>query len=117
MNKHKVASIVNYTIETKIPSEVRQWLTDECEVVVNDLSDWTLSPSKYNEKDMDTLGAFGFENGKPTIGINHKMLKPAKEAMRVTLHEIAHAWLWKMGLPNGERQANKLAREWDATSL
>lgn len=117
MNKARVASIVNHTIETRVPAEVRQWLKAECLVVVNDLSDWALSPAKHNEQNKDLMGIFGFENWRPVIGINYKALKTAKEVIRITLHEVAHFALWKMKLPSGERAANKLAREWGATSL
>lgn len=116
MNKAKVAAIVTHTIETTVPAEVKQWLKAECPVVVNDLSDWSLSPAKHNEQNKDLLGIFGFENWKPTIGINYKALRTAKETTRITLHEVAHFTLWKMKLPNGERAANKLAREWEAIS-
>ena len=114
MNKTRVANIINTTIDTKIPTEVRQWLKNECLVVVNNLSDWNITPSKHNAKGNELLGIFGFEDGKPVIGINHKALRTAREVIRITLHEIAHFSLWKMGLPNGERAANKLVKEWNS---
>lgn len=116
MNKSRVASIAHHIIETMIPTEVRQWLKYECPVVVNDLSQWDI-PSHKRYVDKELLGIFGFENGKPIIGINHKTLKTAKEVIRTTLHEVAHFSLWMQNLPNGERATNKLARIWEAKSL
>ena len=113
MNKNRVASIINKTIDTRIPQEVSRLVKANCPVVVNDLSKWDISLLRHNSKDKELLGAFGFEDGKPVIGINHKTLKTTEEVIKTTKHESAHSWLWHQGLPNGERAANKLVKQWE----
>ena len=112
MNKSKVANIVTTTIDTRIPTEVRQWLEAECSVVVNNLAEWDISFLQHNYKGKELMGAFGFEDSKPVIVLNHKALRTAQEVVKTTLHEIAHAFLWHLGLPNGERAANNLVKQW-----
>ena len=113
MNKTKVASIINTTIDTRIPADVRQWLEAECPVVVNNLAEWDISFLRHNSKGKELMGSFGFENGKPIILLNHKALRTEREVIQTVLHEIGHFSLWKAGLPNGERAANKLAKQWE----
>ena len=112
MNKSKVANIITETIDTRIPQEVSQLVKANCIVVVNNLSDWTLSPSKHNAKGKELLGIFGFEEGKPVIGLNHKALRTKAEVIRTTMHEIAHFYRHHLGLSDGERATNKLVKQW-----
>ena len=113
MNKTRVANIVTTVIDTRIPQEVSQWIKAECPVVVNDLSDWSIRLSRHNAKGKELLGIFGFEDGKPVIGINNKALRTKDEVVKTTMHEVAHFYLHQLGLPNGERVVNKLAKQWE----
>lgn len=112
MNKTRVATIINTVIDNQIPHEISQWIKAECLIVVNDLSDWAISPSKHNAKGKELLGIFGFENGKPVIGLNHKTLTTTEEVIKTAKHEIAHFALWRRKLSNGERATNNLVKQW-----
>ena len=114
MQKQRIVAITKHTVEHCIPEEVSQWIQKNVVIVVDDLSDWELSPAKNNTEGIDLLGIFGFEvaYNLPVIGLNHKTIKSRIEAINTTKHEIAHAWLWHLCLPNGERVTNKLVKEW-----
>lgn len=113
MNKRSIAKIVTLVVDTIIPTEVSRLVKSDCLIVVDDLSDWAISPSRHNAKGKELLGIFGFENGKPIIGLNHKTLTTTEEVIKTAKHEIAHFALWHSGLPNGERAANRLASVWE----
>ncbi len=113
MRKSRVAIIIISVVENNIPDDVSQWIQAECSIVVNDLNEWSFSPVRRSMNEEDLLGVFGFENDKPIIGINYRVLKTIKEVVQTVKHEIAHSWLWHLGLPNGERITNKLVREWE----
>ena len=115
MKKRKIVALIKQTVEHSIPEEVSQWIQREVPIVVDDLSNWELTPSRRNIKGVDLLGVFGLENGKPIIGMNYKTLKTIQEVVKTTCHEIGHAWRWHLGLPYGERPTNKLVKCW-ATS-
>ncbi len=99
-------------VEHRIPEEVSQWIQDECPIVINDLNDWDLHPREKRGTGKEVLGVFGLEDGNPVIGLDHKTLRTMKEVLETAIHEIAHAWLWHLGKPNGERITNRLAKEW-----
>ena len=113
MKQSRVVAIIKSVVENEIPQEVVSCLVKaNCLVVVNDLSDWTLSPSKHNANGKELLGVFGFENGEPIIGLNHKTLRTKAEVIKTTMHEVAHFYLHHLGLLNGERTTNKLVKQW-----
>jgi len=113
MNKRQVAKTATLVIETMIPQEVSQWIKTECHIVVDDLSNWDISLAKKTVKGKELLGIFGFENGKPVIGLNHKIIETEQEVIKTTKHECAHFARWHLGLPNGERATTKLAHQWE----
>jgi len=112
MKKYIVVTAVIQTVEHRIPKEVSQWIQAECPIVINDLNDWDLHPRSKSADGKVLLGIFGLEGGNPIIGLDHRTLKTIKEVVGTTMHEVAHAWLWHLGKPNGERITNRLAKEW-----